>query len=471
MTRARQHRAATGLVDPRPTLSTTPTRDTSDVVGTVTSLGVGRLRAALQNAGSATALPPAMALFEFDIKDLLGRALNDADDLDLGDVICLSAWSTSAVAPTDLLFCVGLSAGTVDNTDVGVAAFGVASSGSWNAQHSSATGGVWAAKTAATQTSPNCVGVQLQLIMGTAGTQSRLSAIAMDASGNPLGGTNFGTTPASVTSQADYDRGFVGVGWATGVGGTPADFDVGVSMLLLRPREVAGFRPFDLPVPAAAPATYSKILLISHSMGNGTVVDPTYSNAAVQTGWDFYEHTTSTDPYPAGTSPAVGMTAHLVDETIAFTRPASTGWLVRESTNGMKLGDTGADLRVGDAAQATSARGDDPDLIILWFGANDAQDAAEAAFFTGPHGLERLVKMLRYEYPDAVIVLPGERTTDAVVYEFVADGTLNNHKQTLAARYPYVYYVDATGIALTDTIHPSAAGYADMAGRIFEVLP
>lgn len=472
MTRARQHRAATGLVDPRPVLSTTPTRDTNDVVGTVTSLGVGRLRVALQNAGTATALPPSMALFEFSLKDVLGRSLDDADDLDLGDVISLSVWASSVVAPTDVILCCGLAAGAVDNTDVGVATFLVASSGSWNVQHSSATGGAWAAKTAATQTSNLCKGAQLQLIMGTAGTQSRLSGIAMDASVNPLSGANFGTTPASVTSQADYDRGYIGVGWATGVGGTPADLDIGVSALLLRPREVAGFHPFDLPAPAGAPATYSKILLIAHSMGNGTVTDPTYSGAAVQTGWDLFEHTTSTDPYPAGTSPAVGMTAHLVDEAIAFARPASAGWLVREATNGMKLGDTGADLRVGDSFQATAARGADPDLIILWYGANDAQDAAELAFYTNrAHGLERLVKMLRYEYPDAVIVLPGERTTDAVVYEFIADGSINAEKQRIAAIYPYVYYVDAAGIALTDSIHPSAAGYADMAGRIFEALP
>lgn len=470
---ARQHRASSGLVDPRPVLSTTPTLDANDVAGTVTSLGLGRLRVALQNAASATALPHSMALFEFSIRDVLGRALSDADDLDLGDIVSLSVWSTSAVAPTDVILCCGLSANTVDNsTDVGVAVFLVASSGSWNVQHSFATGTTWGAKTAATQTSALCVGAQLQLIMGTAGTQARLSGIAVDASGSPLGGTNFGTTPASVTGQADYDRGFIGVGWATGVGGTPANFDIGVSALLLRPREVAGFRPFDLPAPSAAPATYSKIALVSHSMGNGTVVDATYSGAAVAAGWDFFEHTTSTDPYPAGTTPAVGMVPYLMIEADAFARPATgTKWVVRESTNGQKLGDTGADLRVGDSFAACAARGADPDLVIVWYGANDAQDAAEAALFTGPHGLERLVKMLRFEFPDAVIALLGERTADAGTYPYVADGTFNTLKQALAARYPYVVYVDATGITLTDSIHPNAAGYAEMAARIFEALP
>lgn len=464
-----------GLADPRPTLSTTPTSDTNDVAGTVTSLGVGRLRVALQNAAVATALPPAMALFGFSLKDLLGRSIDDSDDLDLGDIVCLSVWSTSAVAPTDVILCCGLAAGAVDNTDVGVAVFLVASAGSWNVQHSSATGTTWAAKSAATQTSALCVGAQLQLIMGTAGTQSRLSGIALDASGNPLTGTNFGTTPASVTTQENYDRGFVGVGWATGTGGTPADFDVGISAFLLRPREVAGFRPFDIGAPSAAPATYSKILLIGHSMGNGTVTSATWSGAAVQANWDFYEDTVSTDPYPAGTTPGVGMVPYLIEESNAFTRPATgTRWVARCATNGRAMGATGFDVDAGDAFTSIAARGADPDLIILWMGANDAQTAAEYELYSGVNGLIRIVRMLRYEYPNAVLVIMGERTTDSGVYPYIADGSIEAHKQAVAAQFPYTYYVSATSpsnVALADTIHPSDAGYADMAGRVFDVLP
>jgi lysophospholipase L1-like esterase len=316
------------------------------------------------------------------------------------------------------------------------------------------------------------VGAQLQLIMGTAGTQARLSGIAVDASGNPLGGTNFGTTPASVTGQADYDRGFIGVGWATGVGGTPANIDIGVSMLLLRPREVAGFRPFDLGAPTSAPATYSKILQITHSMGNGTVTDPTWSNVAPPAGWTFYEDSTPTTPFPAGTTPAVGPTAYLMLEADAFARPATgTKWLIRCSTNGRAMGATGFDLDVGDAITAVAARGEDPDLIVLWMGANDAQSADEYALYSGVHGLIRIVRMLRYEYPSAVIVLMGERTSDAGTYPYIADGSIEAHKQAVAAQFPYVYYVSAAAVSLTDAIHPSAVGYADMAARAFDVLP
>lgn len=459
-----------GLADPRPTLSATKTSDVGSVAGTVVVLGPGKLRVSLQSPTTVSRLPSAMALWEFPIKDLLGRALDDADDLDLGDILCMSVWASTAVAPTDVILACGLAAGAVDATDVGVAAAVQASAGNWLAHHTGATGTVWAAWTAATAASALTVGAQLQVIMGTAGTQTRTSAAGLDASGSPLGAANIGTAPGTNTSQADYDRAFVGLGWATGVGGTAQDIDIGVSALLLRPREVAGWRPFDIGAPTAAPATYSKILQITHSMGNGTVSDPTWSGVAVPANWDFFEITTNTDPFPVGTTPAVGPVPYLMAESDAFVRPATgTRWVVRCSTNGRAMGGTGFDVDVGNAIGAVAARGVDPDLIVLWMGANDAQTAAERLLYTGVHGLRRIIQMCRYEWPNAVIALLGETTSDVGSYPELA--TINTHKQALAAEHPYVYYVDAEGIGKADSIHPNVAGYAEMAARLFDVLP
>lgn len=460
-----------GLADPRPILSATPTRNPGGIIASATVLGPGELEITTLAGATPSNDPFDMGIFEFDLYDILGRTLNDSDGVDLGDMLAMFVCTDSAVGVEDVHLMCGLLAATMDDTDIGVAA-GIrslaADAGQWRACHRSATGGAWSPETAASATSGLAVGAQLQTDhVGTAGTQTRTSAVPIDASKNVLTGANLGTTPASINSQADWKRGFVGIS----AGAVSRVVKVKVSFAIVRPREVPYIGPFDLPVPESAPATYSKIRFIGHSMIQGTVTSPTWSGAAVPAGWDFYEDLVATDPFPAGVAPGVGLVPYVMLEADAFARPATgTKWGERSAANGTAMGASGFDVRLEEMFATYPTLGT-ADLVLDWAGANDGQDATELAIYRGPHGLERMVQLIRYQEPNAVIVLLGERTTDAVSYPHIADGTINEHKQLIASRYPFVYYVDADGLDLADAIHPSDAGYQDMAGRIFEVIP
>jgi hypothetical protein len=463
--------AGAGYADPRPVLSSTPTRNPGGVIASATVLGRGQLEVVTAAGATSSSDPASMGIWEFDLFDLLGNEVDDSDGVDLGDMWALSVWTSSAVGVEDVMVMGGLVSASIDGSDLGVAGgFGslAADAGVWRARHRSATGAAWTAETAATATSGLTTGAQLQGdLIGTAGTQNRLSVVPLDASGSPITTANVGTAPGTVTGQADWKKGFIGVS----AGAVARTVRVGVSLLLVRPREVEGWYPFELGAPSAPPATYSKIRLApAHSMGEGTVISAAWGGQPVPAGWDFYDDAVATDPFPAGV-PGVGMVPYLMAEADAFVRPASgTKWVARDATNGNAMG-AGFDARLASALSTKAALGH-ADLWIVWAGANDAQDTTELELYRGPHGLERIIQLIRHEDPDAVIALMGERTADAVVYPHIADGTINTEKQRLAAAYPYVYYVSAEGITLADSIHPAdVGGYDTMASRLFEELP
>jgi hypothetical protein len=196
-------------------------------------------------------------------------------------------------------------------------------------------------------------------------------------------------------------------------------------------------------------------------MARGTVAG-SYDGAVVPSGWTARLEGSNVANWPATTC---GMKPALVDEAIAGGASSGSRCIVCRSTPGSSIGtqqDTNIALLRDDFVTLGLGA---PDVVIWWLGANDAQDAAELAAYTA--GLIRIARLLRFEFPAAVLVFPGERTSDPSSYPFLAE--INAVKQAVAAAIPFTYYVDAAGMSLFDAIHPDGTGYADMADRIDHV--
>lgn len=197
-----------------------------------------------KNAGVVSRLPSAMAVWELPMVDLFGDTIDDADDFDLGDILRPFVWSDTTTAPADVCVAVGFSSGAVNATNVGTCVMLQATAGGrWLVHHGVNTGAGWA-YTAAAADNALTKGGSLQTVVGTAVSQARVNAFGLDATGEIITTATSQTSPSQSASQSNYDRMFVGVGWATGSGGTPATRDFGVTALLLRLQEVPEIVPF-----------------------------------------------------------------------------------------------------------------------------------------------------------------------------------------------------------------------------------
>lgn len=194
-------------------------------------------------------------------------------------------------------------------------------------------------------------------------------------------------------------------------------------------------------------------------MANGTVTDATWSGAAVQSGWTLRTAGATLTNYPTGNSPGQGMLPYLVEEAIAQGAVDGDRYIIRRATNGVTLVNPGTDTNLAGIRDDVTALGvGDPDVLIIWLGANDAQTQAEYDAVAADTGLLRLVRLARAEFPDTAILLMGEETGDpTVTYPFVDE--LNTLRAAVAAAVPFCAYVSIAGVDLTDDIHPSAAGY------------
>lgn len=200
-------------------------------------------------------------------------------------------------------------------------------------------------------------------------------------------------------------------------------------------------------------------------MGNGTVTDPTWSGAAVQSGWTLRTAGATLTNYPTGNSPGQGMLPYLVEEATDQGAIDGDRYIIRRATNGITLVNPGTDTNLAGIRDDVTALGmGDPDALIIWLLANDAQTQAEYDAVVADTGLLRTVLVARAEFPNTPIFLMGEETGDEGVYPFLA--ALNMHKQAVAAVVPFVRYVPIVGVDRTDDIHPSAVGYAFCAGQV-----
>lgn len=208
------------------------------VDGSATAISPGRFRVTTKNANVVSRLPAAMAIWELPLIDLRGRSIDDSIDLDPGELLQLWLWADTTSAPTDLCIAAGFSAGAVASTTALIGVMlqaGAVTSGRWCVHHCGGTGGAY---TAAAADSATTRGAVLQSVMGTAVSQARVNAYPVDATKAPITTATSQTSPGSFSSQSNYDRLWVGIGWATGTGGTPGVVDIGIASLVLRPREV-----------------------------------------------------------------------------------------------------------------------------------------------------------------------------------------------------------------------------------------
>jgi lysophospholipase L1-like esterase len=448
-----------------PAISGAPTADPGDVVnGSAVAVSNGRATVTTQNPSVVSRLPSAMAIWEFSLVDLFGDTINDADDFDLADLFRAFVFADTTAAPDDVIIAVGFSAGAVNTTNVGCCAAIQAAAGRWLAHHGSNAGAGWSL-TAASADSALTRGAMVQAVQGTGVSQARINAVPVDATGEPISTANTSSSPSTVTSQAGYDRLFVGIGWATGSGGTGAAQDVGASALLLRLQEVPEIVPFELPSPSAFPAVVRRIAVLGHSMARCTVATSD-DGAAIPAGWTVRLEGANVANWPATST---GIKADLVAAAIAGGAVSGDRYLICRSTPGSSIGAQQDGHLAGVRDDVATLGLGDPDALIIWIGANDAQDAAEFAQISATTGFERLVRLARHEFPNTPIYLLGERTTDAGTYPYVDDGQLDAERQAIATAIPYVRFVSATspsGITLTDAIHPDDAGYQTMADRI-----
>lgn len=238
---------ASGPAIYRPTISGAPTADPGDVVlGSAVAVSPGRATVVTQNPTTVSRLPSAMAVWEIPLVDMRGATIDDADDFDLEDMLRAWVWASSTTAPTDVIIAVGFSAGAVNATSPGACVAlqaGLVTGTRWTVLHGINAGAGWS-YTAATADNALTKGAFLQVPMGTAVAQARVSGVPVDATGAALNTNSAQSSPGSANSQAGYDRMFVGIGWATGTGGAGATIDIGATALLLRMQEATGIVPF-----------------------------------------------------------------------------------------------------------------------------------------------------------------------------------------------------------------------------------
>ena len=217
-----------------------PTADPGSIVASSTAPAAGQISVTLQNPTTVSRIPSAQARWEYTaIKDVLGNLIG-ADGIDLDDLVRVVIRAPSIVAPTDLVISAGLSAGAVNTTNKGICVSMQASAGSWLIHHGVNAGAGWALVAAATADPLTAIGV-MQYLLGASNAQARLGAYAAAADLSPSAVSNTATVNAGYNSQGDYDRMFVGIGFATGAGGSAQTIQIGSSLTWIQPSRITSY--------------------------------------------------------------------------------------------------------------------------------------------------------------------------------------------------------------------------------------
>lgn len=440
-------------------ISGAPTADPGDVVlGSAVATAPGEAEIVRQTPAAVSRLPSAMAVWEqTTLTDARGRRIVDLDGLDLGDQIALQAWADETAAPTDECLAVGLNQGAVNTTNIGVCVMLQASSGAWLVHHGQNTGAGWA-YTAAGATNALTLGGQLQIPLGTTTLQSRHSAMALDASGRWVTTANAHTSLATANVGPGWDRAFAGVGWATGTGGTGRTCRIGAAGLIQRLWDLPAIRTTRKTASPAWPSVVRRIALVGDSTANGTVVTAD-DGAATDAGWTVRVGGANITTWPANTT---GTMSALIDQAIAQGATSGNRYLIRRATNGSGIGATQVSHLAGLRDDVTALAVGDPDVLLWFLGANDAQDDAEVNAFRAYSGFERHIIQTRHEFPTTPILLVRQNSNDAVNYPGIVDGRILAEQRELVAAYPLVRLVDYV-YSRTDGIHPDAAGLTGIA--------
>lgn len=458
--------------------------DPNGIRQALTILGEGgsneRMKFTLQGAGTAR-LPDATSIggayVEWLIEDLLGTVGPQFNAQDLSrfavffhDMVALPVATYAAVVTT--------AGGVADIGNAGCYAMVEQQTLGSRAAHSfnAGAGAGWAARVAGTEDSL-ARGAVLQVVQGNSTSNWRINAAALCADGDISLVSGSGTAPSTGNAGADGRHTHIAivVGWNAAAGAVNGS-EVTVSLRELHAalRAIKTMRRVpEPPDPAAPGAPISRIILLGDSNSEGTEAGP-FSGVAVEAGWVVREDGVNQANYMAGPAPSYGGIPYYIQRAIAAGATSGSRWIARRSLNGQALTAT-FDTQIRDIqSDVTALGGGDPHLIVIRIGANDAQDATEAALFK--HAYRRMILVLRDIYPNAIIVLTDERTTDNVVYQYL--GTVNAHKAAVNLeegwkRVGISSPTTPTLAPLTDSIHFSQAGASNghevMANRDFDL--
>jgi hypothetical protein len=446
--------------------------DPNDIVSALSVLGLGtddeRIELTLQGAGTIR-LPDATGLpgwyCEWDIVDIYGNpATIGAEDLNN----CALYFHDADIMPTGTyayLYAVAGSGGTLG--DSGVYA-GIEHNGSGQravVAINAGAGAGWGARTLATE-DPLGRGVRPHLQSGNTTSNIRVGAVLLTADGGRSYVSAAGPAPVSGNGMTDgrFSRIGIAAGWQTAGGVDGSKLTLNLKAMLADLRTIPNWRrTVSFPAPVAPSLPIHRWAILGDSNGNGTTVGP-FSGTAVPAGWTFRDQGVNLANYPAGTSPACGMVPYLINA------GAGSGdrYVIRRSENAKDFQTAAFDTQInGLVADVNTLAMGDPEVIVIVMAANDSQSLAETIKFKSE--LKRVLQLLRDYFPDAIIVLPNERTTDGGVggvYEFLT--TNNAAKLTVISELG----LQRVGVAvdetadLADAIHWSCAddgGQEDMA--------
>lgn len=424
-------------------------------------------------AGSvAAATVPTFAYFEWDLKDVFGDALPSISQADILQII---AQLHDDYLPTDAIIGVALTLGGMAAPDQGVWAGLINVSGSLFAAHSTYVSS-WAALSIASTAENLARAAHGQALQANGLSTLRFSCHPRDAA-NEVSRTNAtATSPATAGAGGDWTKIAITFG-AAGTGlASAADITAAAKLIALDLRELSGIDRYTLPTPSVStPAAGNyNVMFIGHSMSVGTQADTDYGGNAIASGgiagtWAVYDGGSTIATWPTG-GPECSLMPYFLE--YLEDEGVTGGSLVRSGTSGATLGSTA--VSEGHLVQAFAnftTLGVEPDVVLIWYGANDAQ-TDEADLYL-PR-LRATVKIIRHQYPDAIIILLGERTDTPASYPELSE--IEAHKATVASEFANVYTTSATSpsnIGMADGIHPSSnygGGYDVTAQRAIAVL-
>ncbi|MCI0636235.1 MAG: hypothetical protein L0206_20325 [Actinobacteria bacterium] len=438
------------------------------------------LRFAIDTPGVAT-LPNATNIggpyVEWVITDLFGATAR-VDSLDIA--MFLLWWNGLDNLPVDTYVAIAFTAGgvaTIDNAGVvvglqynalGPRAFFMVNAGS---------GAGWAGKTDATSQDNLARGVASWIGQGGGLTSLFKSCTVLDAGGVRSSITN--SSPGAVAGNQLTDGPFthvaIVVGWSGAGGAGTQTFDLSLRSFVAPPSKFADWDPRLTPTaPPAVPDPPRRFAIVGDSNANGTTVDATHGGLAVPAGWTFRDAGVNLANWPATGTPSVGMAPYLLENAVARGATSGTRWIARRGSNGADTGWPGTihDQLANLIADCVTLTGD-PEILVVVFGANDANNTTESARYF--ENLLRALRVWRHRFPNCAIALIHERTTDPGTYPEL-ESTIYAALAQLAGEFERSFRVFSkipSDVAMADAIHfsQSAAGGQDvMADRTFTAL-
>lgn len=415
----------------------------------------GFIEATMATGVNAAAIT-AMAYVEWELSDAEAAALASLRDT---DIVGLMVQFLGAKLPDGARIGIALTVGGMAAATKGIAG-GIYGSANgvvpWHAAFASA----WSTPAAGGAADKLATCGQLQVLHGNSNTNLRIST-SIRLTDDEISKQAATTTPLTSAAGGDFDRVALLIG-NTASQASALSVVCGIKTFLKRVSSIAhASRLSSIPTPVIrrpSDGDYG-VLFMGHSMAHSTVVG-NQAGGAVTAGYTYYNLDGLADAtWDALSSPGHSLSAALLDGLAAISGNTG-GYLVRRAASGAQLAATTvADEHLGGGVYDVADNGlDDPDVVVIWYGANDANGTEQQAIDYLP-ALRREIEMIRERYPNAIIIMPSEHTTAG--YAYLASH-IEAAKDTVEAEYDHVYHVVydyQTAGQSADVIHPDADGH------------